>query len=265
MYFRDPSGCVAAIFSAFARLRGVLLIAACTSFIAPATGAGERPIGVVELFTSQGCSSCPPADGVFSDLVAGGDVVALSYHVDYWDYLGWRDTLGAPENTARQYEYMKAFGTQSVYTPQAVVNGRKHVNGADRQEVSRALLDLRDGQSGLTVDVKATRRGSGVMIEADAATGGPTEAEVVLVYFDPPTPVEIGHGENSGKMITYWNAVTSVQVAGMWHGKSTSFELPMREVSRKGAGGCAVLLQAVNPDGLPGPILGATVLKESLN
>ncbi|MBN9072508.1 MAG: thioredoxin family protein [Rhizobiales bacterium] len=223
---------------------------------------GTDPVGVVELFTSQGCSSCPPADSVFSELAEKENVVALAYHVDYWDYLGWRDTLGNPDNTARQYDYMKAFKARAVYTPQAVINGRKHVNGASRQEIDKAIGDLSRQNGGLSVDVKATRQGSNLMIVADAASGGPREAEVVLVYFEPPTPIQIEHGENTGKTVTYWNAVSGLQVAGMWHGRPASFELPMREVEKKGAGGCAVLLQSVNADGSPGAILGATVLHE---
>ncbi|WP_274627174.1 DUF1223 domain-containing protein [Arvimicrobium flavum] len=222
----------------------------------------NTPLGVVELFTSQGCNSCPAADSVFSELVSRGDVVALAYHVDYWDYLGWRDTLGSPQNTARQYEYMKSFGAQSVYTPQAVINGRTHVNGASKQEIDQAINELKGGGAGLDVKVRTIRQGASLRIEADAATGDANEAEVLLVYFDPPTPVDIDQGENTGKTVTYWNAVTSVQVAGMWHGKPASFELPMREVAKNGAGGYAVLLQAVNGDGSPGPILGATLIRE---
>jgi hypothetical protein len=220
------------------------------------------PRGVIELFTSQGCSSCPPADTVFSQLVEKGDVVALAYHVDYWDYLGWRDTFAKPENTARQYDYMKAFKAQSVYTPQAVINGRKHVNGSSKEDIDQALERLKGSNGGLSVDVRATKRGSSLMIEADAATNGPREAEVIIVYFDPPTPVEIDRGENTGKTVTYWNAVTDVQVAGVWHGKSASFELPMREVTKKATGGYAVLLQTANADGSPGPIIGASIVRE---
>lgn len=220
------------------------------------------PRGVVELFTSQGCSSCPPADTVLSQLVEKGDVVALAYHVDYWDYLGWRDTFAKPENTARQYDYMKAFKAQSVYTPQAVINGRKHVNGSSKEDIDQALDELKGSNGGLSVDVTAIQRGSSLMIQADAANNGPREAEVVIVYFDPPTPIEIDRGENNGKTVTYWNAVTDVQVAGMWHGKSASFELPMREVTKKATGGYAVLLQSVNGDGSPGAIVGAAIVRE---
>src|SRR5690606_29247620 len=99
----------------------------------------RRPLGVVELFTSQGCSSCPPADEALVELAARGDVIALSFHVDYWDYLGWRDTLASPANTQRQQGYARAFGAQSVYTPQAVINGRTHTSGAKKAEIEQTL------------------------------------------------------------------------------------------------------------------------------
>ena len=244
--------------------RAALVVATlgAASLAGAALADSSSPRGVIELFTSQGCSSCPPADTVLSELVKRGDVVALAYHVDYWDYLGWRDSFGTAENTARQYEYMKSFKAQSVYTPQAVINARRHVNRASRRDIEGALSELKRARRGLNVEVSATYSGSSLLIEADAASGGPHEAEVVVVYFDPPTPVQIERGENTGKTVTYWNAVTGVQVAGMWHGKSVSFELPKREVSKKGAGGCAVLLQSVNADGTPGPILGAAIVGE---
>ena len=91
----------------------------------------ETPAGVVELFTSQGCSSCPPADKALETLAREGKVVALAYHVDYWNYLGWADTMASKENTERQYAYARMFGRSGVYTPQAVINGRDHRNGAD--------------------------------------------------------------------------------------------------------------------------------------
>jgi hypothetical protein len=106
-------------------MRNRILLAAATllALCAPSLGGDfQRPAGVVELFTSQGCSSCPPADHVLDELASSGDVIALGYHVDYWDYLGWKDTLGSPENTKRQYQYGKSLGERSVYTPQAVIN-----------------------------------------------------------------------------------------------------------------------------------------------
>jgi hypothetical protein len=227
--------------------------------LAPPAAAGpgdiSRPIGVVELFTSQGCNSCPPADELLGELASRGDVVALAYHVDYWDYLGWRDTMGSPENTARQREYAQSLGINSVYTPQAVVNGRHNINGADGEAVMRAL---RGGD--LPVEVTVRREGDSVAIETGEAAGPVREAHIMIVYFDPPKQVRIGRGENGGRTITYWNAVTGFQAAGMWHGEAARFEMPLSEIMKKGAGGCAVLLQQSDENGIPGAIIGAAMI-----
>ncbi|PBB91212.1 hypothetical protein CK215_18685 [Mesorhizobium sp. WSM3864] len=220
----------------------------------------EKPLGVVELFTSQGCSSCPPADEFFAELAAKENVVALAYHVNYWDYLGWQDTLSNKENTERQYDYMRAFGSRSVYTPQAVINGRSHVNGANRKEIDGALVRMDRTGEGMRVGIKVSRTSDRVMIDAGDAGNGPTDAHVVIVYFDPPQMVKIGQGENSGRNMTYWNAVSDIQIAGMWNGKAQRYELPMTEIAKKG--GCAVLLQSVGKDGVPGPILGAALIRK---
>lgn len=227
---------------------------------APAlAGDVDQPIGVVELFTSQGCNSCPPADAILNDLARSGEVVALGFHVDYWDYLGWKDTLGRPENTARQHDYGKSFGSRSVYTPQAVINGRTHVNGAKREAVEAALERMMKSGDGLTVDIDITRSGDSIMIDADGAPDGSGNAHLVLVYFDPTRPVVIERGENKGRTISYANPVTGLQTVGMWHGRPVRYEFPQSEVAKKG--GCAVLLQTVSSDGLPGPILGAALIR----
>ena len=221
--------------------------------------AGDRPYGVVELFTSQGCNSCPPADAVLSELSKRGDVITLGYHVNYWDYLGWRDTLATAENTARQHEYRKSFDARSVYTPQAVVNGRLHVNGAKRHEVESALMSLNSDGQGLVVDVEIEKRGDTVLISAGPGGSG-QKAHLMIVYYDHAKSVDIGKGENGGRQIRYVNPVTEVQAAGMWHGDKATFELPASEIAKKGPGGCAVLLQSVGKDRAPGPILGAATL-----
>jgi hypothetical protein len=240
--------------------RRLVLAAAAALICAVPSFAGDilKPKGVVELFTSQGCNSCPPADAVLSELAERGDVVALGYHVDYWDYLGWKDTLGRPESTQRQKLYGKAFGKREVYTPQAVINGRVHVKGGKREAVMGALTEMENNGDGLSVDINVTRTGESVTIEAAAAPGEEGDAHLVLVHFDPMKPVTIERGENKGQTIAYANPVTSVQTAGMWHGKAARFELPRSEVNKDG--GCAILLQQVNKGGLPGPILGAAVL-----
>lgn len=230
-------------------------------FVAP--GAAEelqKPLGIVELFTSQGCSSCPPADAVLADLAQQDGIVALAYHVNYWDYLGWRDTLSSPESTQRQYDYMKSFGTRSVYTPQAVINGRSHVNGAVRSAVTGAIEGMASSGKGPQVGVSVVRSGDNVVIETAAASQPVGEAHVVLVYYDKVQPVVITRGENTGKTITYWNAVKGIQTAGAWHGKPARYEMPVSEMAKKGEN-CAVLLQSAGKDGTPGPILGAAVIR----
>ncbi len=232
--------------------------------LASATGAvaGEnvkRPKGVVELFTSQGCSFCPPADAMLADLAQSGDVVALAYHVDYWDYLGWRDTMANPENTARQQEYSRAFGTRSVFTPQAVVNGREQMNGAKRGKVEGALRRMSGTPEGMSVDVSLSYEGGAMVIETGEAARPVRAAQIVVVYFEPAMPVTIERGKNAGRDLTYWNAVSGFHSAGMWSGGKTRIELPRNEIARKGAGGCAVLVQEIGENGLPGAILGAAI------
>lgn len=225
----------------------------------------KRPVAVVELFTSQGCTSCPPADEMLSELAASGDVVALAYHVDYWDYLGWRDTLASPDNTARQQEYSRSFGNRSVYTPQAVVNGRQQMNGAKHYKVHAAIDRMKGTREGLVIDVDVSYRGDSVVIETGAAERKVDNAHVVLVYFSSATEVEITRGENKGRSFTYWNAVAGFHTAGMWHGSKARFELPMSEIAKKGAGGCAVLVQERREGGLPGAILGAAIITRPQN
>lgn len=234
-------------------------VLACAAALANAEER-SRPLGVVELFTSQGCNSCPRADAYFGELAQSGDVVALAYHVDYWDYLGWRDTMGSPENTTRQYEYARSLGERAVYTPQAIVNGRVHMNGASRAKVGSALETMAKEGKGLIVDIKLEEGIDSVIIEAGKAPDGYGKANLVLVYFDPVTPVEIERGENAGKTITYWNAVSGVQSVGMWHGKPMRVEIPAMELKKRGAAGCAVLLQGIGKNGNPGPILGAAIV-----
>lgn len=243
----------------FRQLVRLATTALATAALAGQAGADEskQPKGVIELFTSQGCSSCPPADTVFGEMADKGDVVALAYHVDYWDYLGWRDTLANPENTARQKDYMRAFGSRSVYTPQAVINGRTHVNGSNRSAIEAALAE---NGGRLPVPVSIKRAGDSMVIEVGENSGANQKAHVLLVYYDLATPIAIRDGENQGRTLYYWNPVTGIQTAGIWHGAVARFEMPVSEIVKKGAGGCAVLLQAVGKDGAPGPILGAATI-----
>lgn len=246
----------------FHRIPGLALAAAMAvaTLAARADDLPARPRGVVELFTSQGCSSCPRADSFLGELAQRGDVVALGFHVDYWDYLGWSDTLASPGNTRRQSDYAAALGLRSVYTPQMVINGRVHVKGSSRAEVEAALADLDGAGKGMAIDVGIRRGPDSIIVETGAATHGRGKANVLLVFFEPRTPVVIGRGENAGKTIVYWNAVAAVQAAGLWHGQPTRLEIPDTELRKKGSRGCAVLLQSMRKDGTPGPIIGAAIL-----
>lgn len=241
-----------------------LRLATAALILASASGAGaaenvKRPKAVVELFTSQGCGFCPPADALLADLARSGDVVALAYHVDYWDYLGWRDTMASPENTARQQEYSRAFGTRSVFTPQAVVNGREQMNGAKRGKIEGAIRRMAGAAEGMGVDVSLSYEGGAMVIEVGDADRPVHAAQIVVVYFEPAVPVKIERGKNAGRELTYWNAVAGFHSAGMWNGRRTRIELPKNEVARKGAGGCAVLVQEMGEGDLPGAILGAAI------
>lgn len=233
----------------------------CLLAVPNASAAQEfaEPKGVVELFTSQGCRSCPPADRAFQQLVRQGDVVALSYHVDYWNYLGWADTLASPENTERQYAYSKSFGRSGVYTPQAVLNGREHLKGTDAGDIDRRLERLKSMGHGLIVPIEAARHDDHLTISVGAGTG---KANVVVVYFRQHQTVEVLKGENVGQNLDYWHSVTDVQTVGMWDGKPLDLTLPAKRMGDDKSDGCAILLQAADDSGNPSQIIGATVMMD---
>ncbi|OHV18559.1 DUF1223 domain-containing protein [Rhizobium sp. RMa-01] len=220
------------------------------------------PKGVVELFTAQGCSSCPPADAAFRKLVSQGDVIALAYHVDYWNYLGWADTLSSKENTERQYGYARTMGRSNVYTPQAIVNGRGHLAGADLNGINSKIDTYSSEGNGLTVPISASMRGDELEIKIGAGQG---KANVVMVYFDKEKTIEVEKGENSGKKLSYLHSVTNVETVGMWDGKATSLTLPASVLQRPQLEGCAILLQSASDNGDPAAILGATVVMAGKN
>lgn len=218
----------------------LLLAAALSGFALTVAPAAAETRQVVELFTSQGCNSCPPADQVLADLAKRPDVLALAYHVDYWDRLGWKDTLGSPAHTARQRAYAAARGDGQVYTPQAIVGGDGHLVGSRGGAISGLLggkLPVDVGISGGRVSV-----GSGA---------GP--ATLWRVDFTRHADVPIGRGENAGRTITYVNSVRGMTKIGDWSGASAIFELGACG-SAEGADDCAVILQAGQG---PGTILGA--------
>lgn len=221
---------------------------------APEKGAAE-PKAVVELFTSQGCSSCKAADLYLAELVKAPDVLALSYHVDYWDYLGWRDTLAQPENTRRQRDYADVLGSRRIYTPQIIVNGMVDLVGSDRQAIGAAVA-----ASTLPVPVSMRRKeGTVVIVVGARPLPGSRPTTIRLVLFSSQVRVAIAHGENAGSEIAYYNVVRAMRPIGMWDGATVKITLPEHELMGDGIDGCAVLVQEDLGNG-PGAILGAAQL-----
>jgi hypothetical protein len=223
------------------------------ALLGPAPAFAEK--AVVELFTSQGCSSCVPADAFLAELAERPDVLALSYHVDYWDYLGWRDTLGSRESSERQRAYAAVRGGRQIYTPQIVVNGTSDYVGSRREPIETAI-----GRSNLPVPV-TMRRGAGtVEIEVGARPlPGSRLSTIRLVLFSSEAEVAITRGENAGSTISYYNVVRDERPIGMWDGQAVKITLPANELMANGVDGCAVLVQEDLPSG-PGAILGAAHL-----
>jgi hypothetical protein len=229
------------------------LLATTTLFstIAPLQ-AGERVTGVVELFTSQGCSSCPPADKILTKLDKDPGVLVLAWHVDYWDYLGWKDTLGVTGATERQRAYAAGFQSASVYTPQAVVNGATGMVGSKESQIRNALGNV--PFPAIAVNVK--RSGDGITVTLPKAEFNGATAIVELINFVPKTVVEIERGENAGESVVYQNAVRKVTKLGSWNGEAKTFDASGGKANQ----GSAVLIRTVLSTGEAGPVIGAAVL-----
>jgi hypothetical protein len=231
------------------------LLAGSLAAASPAALAGESPKAVVELFTSQGCSSCPPADRVLTDLAREPDVIALSLPVDYWDYLGWKDTLASPAFSARQRAYSNARGDRQVFTPQMVVNGKVSCVGSDRAQIGRSIARASAGRERLPVRIDLAETGPTLTI--DVGRGDPPAAgEVWVLPVAKAREVAIGRGENRGRSVTYANVVRGMTRAGFWSGAPARFEVPLKKARAGEADSYVVLLQEGEAE-KPGPILGA--------
>jgi len=220
-----------------------------SAFSANAVSAETR--GVIELFTSQGCSSCPPADKVMGELIRDPSLVAFSLPVDYWDSLGWKDTLADPRNAERQRAYSRQRGDRGVYTPQVVINGTSHVVGSDKAAIQQAL----GANASLPVPVKAAVDGGNLNVTVPAPQGA---GEVWVYALAKDVPVAVGRGENRGHTITYHNVARRWQKLGDWNGKAASWTVPLNQLTGGGADTAAVLVQSGRPD-RPGPMLGAAI------
>ena len=208
--------------------------------------AGERPT-VVELFTSEGCSSCPPADALLAELAGRPDLLALSFHVDYWDRLGWKDPFSSPDATRRQHGYANLMGLATAYTPQIVVDGKWQAVGSDRSEVERALGAARRNRDEIPV---------GLATEHDRAkiTLGPGDdnvsAALLLIGFDRRRVTAVARGENGGRTLSHVDVVRSIEEVGQLDGRTRALEVPIRVPCDR----IAAILQARD-----GRILGVAV------
>lgn len=195
--------------------RGLMVLAIATAVFSAAARA-EEPV-VVELFTSQGCSSCPPADALLARLAERSDVIPLALHVDYWDYIGWADSFASPEYTRRQKNYARAHGVRTVYTPQMVIDGRTAVVGHRPMEVVEEIMEAKNAPETVRLDVSRQDDEIVVRVTALGPIGG--EALLQLVRYKPRETVAIGRGENAGKTITYHNIVTGWETMATWNGR----------------------------------------------
>lgn len=210
-----------------------------------------QPKAVVELFTSQGCASCPPADALLTALADRDDVVALAYHVDYWDYVGWKDTFAQEAYSDRQRAYAKSWGSSRIYTPQMVVNGARPVVGSRRNEVQQAV-----GRANLPLAMDLSLTGDLLKISVPAKAEL-SDAVIWLVTYMNRADVKIDSGENAGKTMVYTQVVTGRQVLGMWESEAgAELKLPLGEVLGAANTGIAIVVQQER-GGLPGAILAA--------
>ena len=237
------------------RWSGALGVCAIVAIIRPAHA---EPRAVVELFTSQGCSSCPPADKLLGELAKDPSVIALSMPIDYWDYLGWKDTLADARFSARQKAYSQMRGDRDVYTPQVVVNGSAHVIGSDRAGIESAIGATKTADGVMSVPVTMTLAGKQITVSVAASSKGPAamHGEVWIGSISQAVPISISRGENSGRELTYYNVVRNLLKVGDWNGSPGNWTVPLENISREGVDAAVVYVQDGNRD-KPGPMLGA--------
>lgn len=224
--------------------------------VLPGTAISADVRAVVELFTSQGCSSCPPADKILGELAKDSSIVAMTLPVDYWDYLGWKDTLANPRYSARQRAYARQRGDREIATPQVVVNGVANVVGSDKAAIERAISETR----GKTMQVPVTVSSSGdkLIVSIPDGSGDQAKGEVWLCAMAKTMPVSIGRGENNGRSITYYNVSRRWVKVGDWTGKAATWTVPLADLKADGVDAAAAIVQSGSSDN-PGAMLGAAV------
>ncbi len=232
-------------------MRFLSVIAMSISLMLPGIAQAQNNV-VVELFTSQGCSSCPPADQLVLDLMRNDPgVIVLGWHVDYWDYLGWKDEYSSPMFTARQAGYRDHWHLRSLYTPQIVVHGRAEMVGSNARKVYAAINEVRANMQMLQIDI--ANNGSVVNAAIAPLETNLPAAEILLIRVIPHAATDILRGENAGRTIEYVNIVTGVQRLAEWDSRAP-IEVNGIDLSR---GPYVLLIQARDF----GPILGARLLR----
>lgn len=227
--------------------------------IAQAQTAAKSPKAVIELFTSQGCSSCPPADALVVELAKDPELIALTLPVTYWDYLGWKDTLGKDSFAKRQKFYAKSRGDGQVYTPQVVINGAAHAIGSERAEIEKVVNQL--AVTGFAAKLALKEENGSLQIRI--APTGSTSEEKAGVWIIPTTrqaTVPVTRGENQGKTLAYANVVRGMVRVGDWSGQEATITAPLTALQAPEADGYVVIIQAERPGKygmMPGTILGA--------
>jgi hypothetical protein len=234
------------------------VVVACSSTGISIAAAHADPRAVVELFTSQGCSSCPPADKLLGEFVHDPSLVPITLPIDYWDYLGWKDTLADPRNTARQKAYSQMRGDRDVYTPQAVVNGSVHVLGSDKAAIEQAIAQSRQSAATLSVPIKLSAADGHLTVSVSEGAAGGGAAEVWICGLVSAVTVAIGRGENRGKTITYHNVARQWLKLGPWRGPAQSWDVPIKDFEHDGIDEAAVLIQTGTLE-KPSAMLGAAV------
>ena len=234
---------------------------ACTALIAPPSASAGEPRAVIELFTSQGCSSCPAADKLLGELTRDPTLITMSLPVDYWDYLGWKDTLALHGHSTRERAYADARGDREVYTPQVVVNGVVHVLGSDKAAIEKAIAQTDRANAPLTLPVTVTVADGKVTVNVPAAKGGHSSGEVWLCPISNKVPVTIERGENRGHTLNYYNVVRRWVKLGDWSGKAETFSMPVADLpngnfSLRDIDRVAVIVQS-GVAAKPGLMLGA--------
>lgn len=228
---------------------------------AHAQAPAKPPKAVIELFTSQGCSSCPPADALVVELAKDPELIALTLPVTYWDYLGWKDTLGKDSFAKRQKLYAKARGDGQVYTPQVVINGATHAIGSERPEIEKAVNQF--ATTGFAARIALKEENGALQIRvASSASESETTAGIWILPTTHQAAVPITRGENQGRTLSYANVVRGMVRVGDWNGKEVTVTAPLSATQAPEADGYVVIVQAERPNKyghmMPGAIIGAT-------